>query len=173
MKQIVIFILLLVSSIAFAENLVENEVLQGRVKIKLPSTFELMEQGMLEFKYPESNRPTEVYTNPEGSVNIALNYTNNPLHENQIEEFHAVLSQMFHNLYPSATWHRDGVEEINGNKFVVLELVTPAIDTEIHNIISGTSVENRLLLVSFNTTKELSGQWLETGKAIIYSIDVQ
>ena len=63
MKRIIIIMLLLVPNIAFAENLIVTEALQGRIKIQLPSTFEQMEQKMLEFKYPASNRPTEVYTN--------------------------------------------------------------------------------------------------------------
>ncbi len=79
---------------------------------------------------------------------------------------------MFKNRYPSATWFRDEVSTLNGQEFIIMELITPAIDTQIHNIIYGTSIDNRLLFVAFNTTVEQSEQWLPIGKQIMASIQL-
>lgn len=54
----------------------------------------------------------------------------------------------------------------------MLELITPAIDTKIHNIMYATSVEGRFLLVAFNTTVEESSKWLPVGKAIMASLKI-
>jgi hypothetical protein len=54
-----------------------------------------------------------------------------------------------------------------------MELRTPAIDTEIRNIMLGTSLEDRLLLISFNVTTELEGEWLPTANRIIESVRVK
>jgi hypothetical protein len=56
---------------------------------------------------------------------------------------------------------------------MVLELITPAMDTEIHNIMYGTSVDGRFLLAAFNTTIEQSGLWLPVGKNIMSSLSVE
>jgi len=73
-------------------------------------------------------------------------------------------------MYPSATWIRDDIIVQNGQIYMVLELITPAIDTKIHNIIYGTSVGNRFLLIAFNTTIQQSAEWFPVGKRIMESI---
>jgi hypothetical protein len=91
----------------------------------------------------------------------------------KIGTFHKQMDGMFRNVHPSATWFNSGVIDINGRNWLTLNLRTPAIDNEIRNIIVATSVDGRMLLVSFNVTKELEGQWLEAGETIIKSLRVR
>ena len=46
------------------------------------------------------------------------------------------------------------------------------IATEVRNMMVGTSVQGRLLLISFNVTKEHEAHWLTTAKKILYSIRI-
>lgn len=39
-------------------------------------------------------------------------------------------------------------------------------------MILGTSLDNRLLLITFNVTSELEEEWAETGKRIVASINI-
>ena len=55
---------------------------------------------------------------------------------------------------------------------MILELITPAIDTQIHNVMYGTSVNGRFLLVTFDTTVEQSKEWLPIGKQIMSSLTI-
>ncbi|THB75041.1 MAG: hypothetical protein D6B25_12620 [Desulfobulbaceae bacterium] len=174
MKFLNIFIaLLLFTSFAHAENLVPRNALNGKVSLLTPENFGPMPQDILELKYPSSRRPTEVLSDTTGGVTLAFNHTKNQMTPHQIKEAHASISQMFHNLYPSAQWLRDETITQNGQVFMVLELITPAIDTQIHNIMYGTSVDNRLLLVSFNTTIEQSAHWLPVGNKIMESLTIK
>ena len=132
-----------------------------------------MPKDILELKYPASRRPTEVLSDKTGGVTLAFNHTNNPMLPSQVSEAHVAISQMFHNMYPSAKWIRDEVINQNGNAFMVMELITPAIDTQIHNIMYGTSVDGRFLLAAFNTTVEQSGKWLPIGKQIMGSLSIK
>ena len=77
------------------------------------------------------------------------------------------------NLYPSATWYRSEVITQNGRGYFVLDLLTPATDTQIHNIMLGTSFRGRLLLFSFNVTGELEKSWLEVGRKMLASVKVK
>ena len=49
---------------------------------------------------------------------------------------------------------------------------TSTIDTEIRNILVGTSLQGRLLIVSFNVTKDLEEAWLPPADAIIQSLHI-
>lgn len=162
------------SSLHAAEPVLEEKsVLGSRVSLLIPKTFTLMSEEMLRAKYPSERRPTLVYTNERGSVNIALNYTKNRMPANELAPFHKSMEGSFKKLYPSAEWFRSEVRKINGREFFVMELRTPAVDTEIRNIMLGTSLDDRLLLISFNVTKELEKEWLPTADRIIGSVKVK
>lgn len=164
---------LLVVSIAQADELVTRTALHDKVSLLTPKTFGPMPKAMLELKYPSSRRPTEVLSDSTGSVSLAFNFTQSPMTPDQVKEAHASMSKMFHKIYPSATWIRDETVDRNGQEFMIFEMVTPAVDTQIHNIMYGTSVDNRLLLIAFNTTVEQSEQWLPIGKKIMESIRIK
>jgi hypothetical protein len=165
---------LFLSLSAQAGELVEITALGGKVSLLAPKDFQPMPKETLEIKYPMSRRPTEVLSNTAGgTVTLAFNHTNTPMRPSQIRAAHTSISGMFHNLYPSAKWFRDEVIEQNGNTFIVMELVTPALDTEIHNIIYGTSVDNRFLLIAFNSVVEQAGEWVPTGRKIMSSIAIK
>ncbi len=147
-------------------------VINEKLTLLIPQGFSIMDEEMLRLKYPSERRPTLVYTNESGSINIAINHTKDRIQQSDIAAFHRQMDGMFRNLYSSATWFESGVIDINGREWLTLNLRTLAIDTEIRNIMVGTSVEGRLLLVSFNVTREQEDQWLEPAKAIVQSLRV-
>ena len=72
----------------------------------------------------------------------------------------------------SAEWFESKIKQIHGRDWLSLNLRTQAADTEIRNIMRGTSLDNRLLIVTFNVTKELEKEWLEAGELIAESVRV-
>ncbi|MCG8609027.1 MAG: hypothetical protein MI864_00700 [Pseudomonadales bacterium] len=172
MRALLLLVFTFISALSNGEELIKVNALAGKVSILAPSGFGPMSQDILEMKYPSDRRPSEVLSDSTGGVTLAFNHTNNPMKPSQVKEAHTSISSMFHNMFPSAEWIRDEVIEQNGNVFMVMELITPAIDTEIHNIMYGTSVDGRFLLASFNTTVEQSKEWLPIGKKIMSSLSV-
>jgi len=150
-------------------NLAKRALLDGKLSLLVPASFKHMSEEMLRVKYPSERRPTTVLTNPEGTVNVAVNHTQNSLRPAQLSEAHAAMDQMFRNMYPSAKWNQSEVVTINGRQFFVLDLRTPAIDTEIRNIMGGTSLDGRFLIITFNCTRELEPEWEAAGRRIIES----
>ncbi len=148
-------------------------VIDEKLTLLIPQDFSLMDEETLSLKYPSERRPTLVYTNESGSINVAINHTKDRMPQSEIGAFHKQMDGMFRNLYPSATWFKSGVIDINGREWLTLNLRTPAIDTEIRNIIVATSVEGHMLLVSFNVTKEQEDKWLEPAEAIVQSLRVE
>ncbi|NQZ30964.1 MAG: hypothetical protein HRU06_06795 [Oceanospirillaceae bacterium] len=173
MKYIGIILILTFSAFSSAVEFSTVEVLNGKVTIDIPKNFTQMTKEVLALKYPNSRRPTEVLSDETGGISIAFNHTASKIQPSQINDAHIAFSKMFHNLYPSAKWIRDEVIEQNGSAFIIMELITPAIDTKIHNIIYGSSVDGRLLFVAFNTTVEQSKIWLPIGKRMMSSLSLK
>ncbi|WP_237068444.1 hypothetical protein [Microbulbifer guangxiensis] len=171
-KYFLVVLVFLFSTLAWSGDLSKVNVLDGKASILTPAGFEPMPKDLLAMKYRSSRRPTEVLSDETGGVTLAFNHTNNAMNPSQVREAHSTISDMFHNMYPSAKWIRDEVIEQNGSTFMVMELVTPARDTKIHNIIYGTSVDGRFLLAAFNTTVQQAEEWLPVGREIMSSLSV-
>lgn len=172
MKYNILLILLAFTSLSLAEGLVEIEALNGKVAILAPEDFTPMPRDIVDIKYPSSRKPTDVLSDKTGGVTLAFNHTTTAMQPSKVREAHAAISKMFHGMYPSAKWIRDEVIQQNGSTFMVMELITPAMDTQIHNIMYGTSVDGRFLLAAFNTTVEQSRKWLPVGRQIMASLTV-
>ena len=153
-------------------SLEERTVLGGQVSLLVPKSFKPMSEASLELKYPAEQRPTEVLSNEQGSVNLAFNYTQDALKPNEVAEAYPTIDELFRNLYPSARWNRSEVVSRGGRDYFVMDLWTPAVDTEIRNVIIGTSAEGRFLLATFNVTRELEGAWGNVGEKIMSSLRV-
>lgn len=118
MRILLIFLLLNLS-----QNLKPILIVNEKVEMLLPSGFKIMSEEMLMTKYPSGNRPTLVYTNDEGTVNLAVNHTKNHIALDQLEEAKGIFVGQFEQIYPEAQWYRQEMIQINGRDFVVLELV--------------------------------------------------
>jgi hypothetical protein len=153
--------------------LTERSILDGKASIAVPAAFSLMSDEMRKLKYPNENRPAVVYTDERGAVNVAVNLTALSVSPDQLEATHETVVTNFRNLYPSAAWYESRLFEREGQRFFVIDLMTPAIDTEIRNMMLGTSCGGRLLVVSFNVMRELAPAWTETGQKILSSLKIR
>jgi hypothetical protein len=147
--------------------------LGGMVEMLVPTAFRPMPEDILKLKYPMERRPTLVLANHAGSVSLALNHTRDPLPSKKLTEAHSAFDRMFRNMYPSAHWFRSELTSLNGRQFILLELRTPGLDTEIRNLMLATSVDERLLLITVNMTKDLEAEWLDVANRMIRSVVVK
>ena len=164
---------ILVSASVIAIDLEKRSLLNNRIELKIPTAFTIMSQDMMKTKYPSEQRPGLVYTNKSGGINVALNLTQNPADQSLIGPYKENLLQTFKSIYPSAEWKSSGVKEVNGRKVGYLELVTPALDTEIYNLVFFTDLDGKLLLCTFNCTKNSIAEWTPIAKEIMGSLKVK
>ena len=154
-------------------ELEKREILNDKVEILLPKNFGIMPDDMLQLKYPSANRPALVYSDEDGTVNIAFNHTANKASQKEIEKYKDVFVSTFKSSYPTAVWGEKGVKEINGRKVGFLEVTTPAIDTKIYNLLFFTDVEGKLLICTFNCTSKKKSAWVESAKKIFNSFTIK
>ena len=159
-------------SIFALQGLEPRVILKDKAEILLPSNFGIMSEDILLTKYPSGNRPTVVYSNDNGTVNLAINHTVNNMTVEQLPEALGVFAQQFEQIYPTAQWMRQEMIQINERAFIVMELVTPAVDTHIYNLMFITSLDGRMLMFSFNCTEELRGEWESTGNQMMQSVKI-
>ncbi len=174
-KAIVLSILTIVITTAFivTNDLETKSLLNDKVELKIPKDFDIMSEELMKLKYPSERRPTLVYSNESGGINVALNLTQNQASQQLIPAYQDNFVQTFKNLYPSAEWKDSGVKMINGKKVGFIELVTPAMDTEIYNLMFFTDLDGKLLLCTFNCTKESIDEWTPIAKEIMNSMKIK
>lgn len=166
-------LLVSLAATAASPELERKALLGGKVSMLIPSAFQPLSQEMLLRKYPNPMPPNLVYANETGSVSIAMTHSSVPMTTAQLP---AALEQMAAGVktaQPNAKWFRSEMTTLNGRPFFITEFQSAATDTDVRNIIVGTSVDDRLLIVAFNTTVQLAAAWLPAGKEIIQSITVK
>jgi hypothetical protein len=154
-------------------KLVTVSLLDDKIELKIPKAFEVMPEALMKIKYPSERRPTLVYSNESGGINVALNLTANPASQEMIGPYVDNFVASFKNIYPSAEWKDSGVQEVNGQKVGYLKLITPAIDTKIFNLIFFTHIDGQLLLCTFNCMEKDIEEWESTADKIMNSLRVK
>jgi len=163
----------LLSNTMISTELEVKSLLDDQLELKVPKAFEIMSEEMMDIKYPTNRRPTLVFTNESGSINVALNLTANPANQDLITPYKDNFIKTFQATYPTAKWKDSGVTEIHGKKVGFLKLITPAVDTKIYNLIFFTDLNDKLLLCTFNCTEKEIEEWKDTGDEILNSLKLK
>lgn len=73
----------------------EKKVLfKDKVIILVPKEFGFMPEEMLKIKYPSAQRPTLVYSDEDGKVNVAFSHTTSKASQQQMEIYKNQLFQL-------------------------------------------------------------------------------
>ena len=167
-EMVLILVLTCLSSASYSQ-LSQRNILSNTVSIKLPSSFSIMDTNTLSFKYPPNNKPSEVYTNEEATINVAFKKTAQQLTNiNVATEGKKIETQLVSNgkvqLIKS--------EEIKSgnNNIHVFSFYSNAVDTKVYNIMFVFAVKGKMVVGSFNCTYPLQPQWQQTAYEIIRSI---
>jgi hypothetical protein len=139
------------------------------LEILVPEGFTKMDEALLQVKYPNANRPTLVFTNADGTINLAINHTSSAVAPNQLEQLHQQLDTSIRQAQPNANWMFSGFQNYHGRRWTQLEFQSDAVDTKIHNMMIATSAQGRMLAISFNCTDAHAKTWMNVGREIIKS----
>ena len=137
--------------------------------LKIPDEFTIMKQELINLKYPSENRPSIVYTNDDGTINVNIKMTDTKLENNKVEETVKQTENLFKNI--------DENVEINfftRNNYNLGEIkfLSGTIDkTSIYNHMLMFSINGKMTVISFNCLETQLDEWREVGEFIIKSID--
>lgn len=175
MKTIKITILafILLAATTLKIELEVKPLLNNKIELKIPKDFQIMSKEMLEKKYPRNNPPTLVFTNESGGINVGLNHTQSKATQGEIEMYRDALVRTFKSNFPNAKWKDSGIKEINRKNVGYMEVITPAADGKIYNLMFFTNVDGRLLICSFNCMEKNIPEWEPVAKEIMNSLKVK
>jgi hypothetical protein len=126
----------------------------NQISFLLPVGFTLMTPEEIALKFPNANRPQQVYANDRGTVAIAVTLSEVPLTPEQLPELQQVMESSLEQAQPELQWIERGFVEINGTQWLKLESITPALDTDIRNDMYFTSLNGQMIGFNFNSTVE-------------------
>ena len=167
MKHLALFISFALALPALAqEKLGLRHLIDGRVTMLVPENFKPLEEKYRLLKYQGANPPTFVLSDETTRFNLAAELRSVPLQPEELPELaKAMPSQLSH-----AKFHAAGLRTLNGHEFAVFDMDTPAMDGTIRNIMAMTSLDGKLLVISYNCLISKDAGCDVVGRKIIESI---
>lgn len=140
---------------------------QDNFSLLIPTDFNIMDQELINKKYPNGNPPTYVLSNDRTTINLALGITTTPIKNSQIKNY---IKSMEMQLSSSVNILGTRFFERNNHEIGEIKFISKAIDTDIYNHMLVFSDNDYLRIVSFNCTKELQEEWQEIADDILNSL---
>jgi hypothetical protein len=181
-KPAILILVLLVCMATDRRKLVKTKV-NDRITVSIPADWRPMDDLDFSQRYPSVRAPLAAFTNQERvvdfSVNISATQWPDADHEIVRSFFKASLSNMFDRVDIIS----EGVDEINGKKFIFLEF-----DSRVNGnrqqegftdpVMKYTYIQylvepGRTLVFSFNCPRRMKDDWQETARAMMKAIKVK
>ncbi len=133
-----------------------------------------MTEEEYKFKYPNPKRkPSQILTDKYLEVNLVIDHIQQyPLTNEQIEEFKNMQLAAVQKSHPEGKLLDNGMKEINSKKVGFFKIITQAIDQKIFNYFVFTTLDNKVLLMTFNCTEKQMVKWESTIDKMITSLKV-
>jgi hypothetical protein len=148
------------------------QFLSGAFVLNVPTLLQPMDDEMFLLKYPlEDLGRTRAYANNDGTVSLLIS----PRSEHATIADLPKYKQLFYERFaknPLIDFRKNEITQINGRDFIRLEMITPAADTQIYNLMLITVIHTELILCTFNCTTDLQQEWQPIAEQMIASAKV-
>lgn len=149
---------------------IDQALLNGKITLRMPKLFSIMLPELASLKYPSERRPNIIYTDESTTINLAFNMTPHVLTETGVAEFQENMIDVLEKAQPSAEWLDTDVIEINDKTIGFIEVITPAIDGDIFNLMFFASIDGQALIGTFNCMEEDLEDWRPIARAMMETL---
>ncbi len=147
-KVVIGFVLSL--SILFAKTVtVEGTT----VTFESPAEFVPLSEEIIAYKWPSSHAPHYAIGNETASTTIAYDYKTDVAGAG-LSDLKEHFTYSFNSANPGIEWIENEIITLDGQEWLMFEMASNAIDTDIHNILLATILDNKLLIFNFNSVEE-------------------
>ncbi|CAM3785990.1 hypothetical protein [Xenorhabdus thuongxuanensis] len=163
----IIFILFLPFKTLAKVSLERQQVPKHALSIKIPKGFILMDEKSKRLKYPSMRDSNEkvIFTDERGKVNIIISAGTVSMFPEQLDMFTDSLVKLMPNYQPSLQ-----KVTVDGKDARIIDFISRAMDTDIHNKMLTTSFNGKAVIVSFNTTVDEWEQYKDVSTDILLSL---
>lgn len=123
------------------------------VSFDAPDGFTALSKDEIAIKFPSSRAPSGVIGNARRTTTIAFELKRDKLTPEQLGEAKEAFERLFERIIPGLEWKARKIVQLQGQRWIQLEMSSRAVDTDIHNIMLVTSRYGRMLIFNFNSTK--------------------
>ncbi len=127
-------------------------LVDNQISFVPPQGFTAMSAAEISTKFPGSVPPQHAYGNVPRSVSIGVNFSDIDLAPEQLPEVRQFLESFLEESVPGFKWVARDYETMGGSRWIKLEFISQAMDTQVHNDLYITSFQGKLLGFNFNST---------------------
>lgn len=138
-------------SIAFAEPI---KVGDTQVTFEAPEDFKPLSKEIISTKWPTNRAPAYTVGTPKGTTTVAYDLKPHGIPQESLPEVQKTFTQLFARMIPGIDWKKNEIIEHSGQNWILMEMTSNAVDTDIYNIMLMTGFEGKMLVFNFNSTKE-------------------
>lgn len=128
---------------------------ERQISFVLPDGFTAMSSDEINLKFPGSMPPQFAYGNERRNVSIGVSLSDIDLAPEQLPEVRQFLESFLEESVPGFDWVARDYENIGGNRWIKLEFISQALDTQVHNDLYITSFKGKLLGFNFNSVLDM------------------
>lgn len=151
--------------------LTDRILLAGKLHVRMPKTWRLMTQQEAAIKYPSVYRPSLIYTNNEGTVNLTINLTEDPLEEEGLAVYTETMARMIRSVQPIRSWIDEGMMDSDEEERAgYCEFTASVLDGTLYYYMMFKELEGSALLVSFSCSAMDMRNWKPVAHAMMRAI---
>jgi hypothetical protein len=150
----------------------ERILFEEQVKLRIPKTFSIMDPELASLKYPSARRPEPIYSNGSGSINIAFNHTESKVTDEEIPDFKNFMRRNLKKMQPGVRFLSEGVKLIHEKTVGYFDFMSPAVDTELYNMVFFVQLRGRALMGTFNCPEKEMKLWQPIAKGMLESLTI-
>jgi hypothetical protein len=145
----------------------EREIGPDGLFVTLPSEFGLMDLDTAKLKYPNEDRPGVIYADGEGATTYNFSFRDEEMDDGETEEVRDAILAVMKRLNPSYGFMAVGVTRAEGTRIGFFDFVSPAVDSDVYNLLFIFSLRGRLVLGSFNCLHADMAAWTEVNEQVL------
>jgi len=147
-------------------------VLDGRITVIMPEAFAIMAKELAEIKYPSINRPDEIHTNEETTINFSVSLHNDEAANEDIPDVKDTLEQVIMRMNPASRVMSSETITVSNLNIAYFDFKTAALDMDIYNMMFFLSLDNHIVVGSFNCPWVIMDTWKPVITQMLGSLEV-
>ncbi|MFN3403317.1 MAG: hypothetical protein ACK40G_04425 [Cytophagaceae bacterium] len=171
MSSICLILLSLVSLFAEEPKLVSTKIVEG-VHAGLPKDFYPMSDDDMASRYPSTKRPVAMYTDIDRMVDFGLNVSKAKFPGSDVMILKEFYKSTILETYEKVDFIKDGIEEINGKKFIVFEFTSYADQTKKYSYLQYALINGFVYIFNFTSADNAKEKWQPVANAIMKTIKI-
>jgi hypothetical protein len=153
--------------------LFSERTIKDKIKIKLPTEYEQMEDMYIQIKYPAyKNKDKIILTNDRTTINFMFDFNERYIEPSHLEEVREQMFGVLKKLHPSLVLIEKDTINLPLFDVTYFEIVTPAMDKDIYNFMYFFIVDSNLVIGSFNCYDDDKKEWQPIIRQVIESLEI-